>query len=381
MTFHRAYGFDEIALAPSDITVDEFDVNIGVTIAGIDLKIPIIASAMDSVCSPSMAIALGKLGATGVLNLEGVHTRYESPESILKEIASVSNNDYVTTMQTAYQKETIKDHLVERCIQTIKSGGEHAIVSSTPQRAEHLGPLAAAAGADAFIIQSTVISKYFYSSDSKKKLDIEKFCASMPIPVLIGNTANYDATKSLLSTGVSGIFVGIGPGAACTTRGVLGIGVPMATCITDTAKARNDYFEETGHYISIIADGGIINSGDICKAIACGADAVMIGSPLARAHEAPGLGFHWGMATPNALLPRGARIEVGSIADLKTILLGPSSSDDGSLNLAGALSTGMATLGAKSIAEMHAVKKLIAPSLQTEGKLYQKTQKLGMGKR
>ncbi|MBD97787.1 GuaB3 family IMP dehydrogenase-related protein [bacterium] len=381
MTFHRAYGFDEIALAPSDITVDESDVNIGVTIAGIELAIPIIASAMDSVCSPSMAVALGKLGATGVLNLEGVHTRYENPESILKKIASVSNNDYVTTMQNAYQKETIKDHLVERCIQTIKSGGGHAIVSSTPQRAAHLGPLAAAAGADAFIIQSTVISKYFYSSDASKKLDIETFCASMPIPVLIGNTANYDATKSLLSTGVSGIFVGIGPGAACTTRGVLGIGVPMATCITDTAKARNDYFEETGNYVSIIADGGIINSGDICKAIACGADAVMIGSPLARAHEAPGLGFHWGMATPNALLPRGARIEVGSIADLKTILLGPSSSDDGSLNLAGALSTGMATLGAKSIAEMHNVKKLIAPSLQTEGKLYQKTQKLGMGKR
>jgi len=380
MTFHRAYGFDEIALATSDITVDEADVNIGVSIADIKLNIPIIASAMDSVCSPSMAIELGKLGATGVLNLEGVHTRYEDPASILKQIASVSNTEYVTTMQTAYQKESIKDHLVERCIKTIKAGGVPAIVSSTPQRASHLGPLAAAAGADAFVIQSTVISKHFYSSNESKKLDLEAFCASMPIPVLIGNTATYDATKSLLSTGVRGIFVGIGPGAACTTRGVLGIGVPMATCIADTAKARDDYFAETGTYVSIIADGGIINSGDICKAIACGADAVMIGSPLARANEAPGLGFHWGMATPNALLPRGARVEVGSIADLKTILLGPSSSDDGSLNLAGALSTGMATLGAKTISEMQRVKKLIAPSLQTEGKLYQKTQKLGMGK-
>jgi IMP dehydrogenase len=376
----RAYGLNEIALVPSDKTIDLDMVDIRSTIGGITLEIPIIAAAMDSVVSPATAGILGHHGALGILNLEGVQTRYDNPDTVLEKISSVSKSDYVSLMQEIYKENEVRDDLVKQRIQEIKAHNIPVAVSSTPQNAAHLGPLAAASGADLFLIQSTVVSPNFQSKDSSKALNLTEFCASMPIPVLVGNATTYEVTYELLKTGVQGIFVGIGPGAACTTRGVLGIGVPMATSIIDCVSARNDFEQETGQYIPIIADGGIVNSGDICKALACGADSVMIGSPIARSFEAPGRGFHWGMATPNAVLPRGARIEVGQIASLETIMIGPSHSDDGSQNFRGAIEICFATLGAETMKEMHKINVIIAPSLLTEGKIYQKAQSLGMYK-
>lgn len=378
--FQRAYGLDEIALVPSLQTLDPSIVDISTQIGGVNLQIPILASAMDSVVDPKTAGTLGKLGCAGVLNLEGVQTRYESPEAILNQIASIDRDHYVELMQEVYQKNEVKDALVTQRIKEIKALGGPVIVSSTPQRAAHLGKLASEAGADAFLIQSTVVSTRFISKDNSKNLDLSKFCKDMPIPVMVGNATTTEVTLELMRTGVKAVFIGIGPGAACTTRGVLGIGLPMASAIAYGAAARKAYFEETGHYISIVSDGGIVNSGDICKALACGADAVMIGSPFAKSSEAPGKGFHWGMATPNSVLPRGARIEVGTIGTLKEILLGPSKTDDGSQNLAGAIQTALATLGAKNIQEMHQIEVVVAPSLLTEGKIYQKAQRLGMYK-
>jgi IMP dehydrogenase len=379
--FQRAYGFDEVALSPSDITLDPELVDISSTIAGIKLNIPIFASAMDSVVNPKTAIEIGHAGAVGVLNLEGVQTRYENPDEILEKIAAVSKDDYVGMMQEIYRGSPVREERVVSRIKEIKAGGAPAVVSATPQNAMRLGPLAAQAGAEAFLIQSTVVSNNYKPKDPSHKLDLVAFCKMMPIPVMVGNTATYSVTRDLMTTGVQAVFVGIGPGAACTTRGVLGLGVPMATSVSDCAAARNDHYQETGTYIPIIADGGIVNSGDICKALACGADAVMIGSPFARAKEAPGRGFHWGMATPNAVLPRGARIEVGSIASIRQILLGPSGRDDGSQNLAGAIHTCMATVGAATIRDMHNIPVLVAPSLLTEGKIYQQAQRLGMYKK
>jgi len=376
----RAYGLNEIALVPSNKTIDLDMVDIRTTIGGVTLDIPIIASAMDSVVNPNTAGILGRHGALGILNLEGVQTRYDNPDEILDKIASVSKADYVSLMQDIYKKNAVRDDLVKQRIQEIKTKGIPVAVSSTPQNAAHLGPIASDAGADLFLIQSTVISPNFHAKDEKKALDLTQFCSDMTIPVLVGNTTTYEVTYELLKTGIQGIFVGIGPGAACTTRGVLGIGVPMATSIIDCVAARDDYERETGRYVPLIADGGIVNSGDICKALACGADAVMIGSPIARAEEAPGRGFHWGMATPNAVLPRGARIEVGQVASLDTIMVGPSHSDDGSQNFRGAIETCFATLGAETMQEMHGIEVVIAPSLLTEGKIYQKAQSLGMYK-
>jgi len=376
--FVRSYGFDEIALVPTDSTIDPELVDISTNIAGIKLGVPVIGSAMDSVVSPKTAIKLAEYGGLGVLNLEGVQTRYEDPEAVLSEIAKVSKADYVHLMQKIYQDQPIKEELIIARIKEIKAAGAPAVVSSTPVRARQLGKLAVEAGADAFVVQSTVVS--LHHRGKGEPLDLKAFCEEMSIPVLVGNTATYEVTKELLETGVKGIFVGIGPGAACTTRGVLGVGVPMASSVSDAVRARDEYEAESGNYVSIIADGGIVNSGDICKALACGADAVMIGSPLARSEEAPGKGFHWGMATPNAVLPRGARVEVGTIASLEKIMLGPSNSDDGSQNFAGAIQTCMSTLGVDNIRDMHKVRVIVAPSLLTEGKVYQKHQHLGMYK-
>lgn len=377
--FKRSYGLDEIALVPSEKTFDVSLVDISVNIAGIKLDIPIFASAMDSVVSPETAVLFDKFGALGVLNLEGVQTRYEDPTAVLKQIASVAKNEYVDLMQKIYQAPVNFD-LVAKRIKEVKSQNARVAVSATPQMAAKLGPIAAEAGADLFLIQSTVVSTEFITDDPHKLLDLKAFTNEMKIPVMVGNSATYPVTLDLMRTGVKAVFVGIGPGAACTTRGVLGIGVPMASSISHAAKAREDYFHETGIYVPIIADGGIVNSGDICKALACGADAVMIGSPFAKAIEAPGHGFHWGMATPNAVLPRGSRIQVGTIAALKEILVGPSNTDDGSQNLAGAIKLAMATLGAQNIREMHQTEVVIGPSLLTEGKIYQKAQQLGMYK-
>ena len=313
----RTYGFDEIALAPSIITVNPDDVDISTTIAGIKLKLPIIASAMDGVVSPKTAIIMSKCGGLGVLNLNGVWAKYDNAEEILDKISSVSREEYVELMQKIYL-EPSKPKLVEKRIKEIKDAGAKVAVSSTPQEAFVLGPIAAKAGADVFFIQATVFSTKHKSTGSKM-LVLEDFMNEMKIPVVVGNCATYDVALDLMEHGAAAVLVGIGPGAACTSRGVLGIGVPMATSISDCAAARETHFKETGKYVPIIGDGGMAVGGDICKAIACGADAVMIGSPIAKAEEAPGKGFHWGMATPSPVLPRGTRIKVGTIAPLKEI--------------------------------------------------------------
>jgi IMP dehydrogenase len=378
-TARRAYGFDEIALVPSGKTLDPSLADTSWQIGGVKREIPIIASAMDGVVDVRMAIELSKLGALGVLNLEGIQTRYEDPNPILDRIAAVGNDGFVTLMQELYA-EPIKPELIERRIAEIKAGGGIAAVSATPAGAVRFGAAVAKAGADLFFIQATVVSTEFLAPEGIEPLNLAKFCQEMPMPVILGNCVTYDITLELMQAGAAAVLVGIGPGAACTSRGVLGVGVPQATAVADCAAARDEFFKQTGKYIPVIADGGLVTGGDICKCIACGADGVMIGSPFARAAEAPGRGFHWGMATPSPVLPRGTRIKVGTTGSLTQILRGPAKLDDGTHNLLGALQTSMGTLGAKTIKEMQKVEVVIAPSLLTEGKVYQKAQQLGMGK-
>jgi IMP dehydrogenase len=375
----RTYGFDEIALSPGLITVDPDDADASTQIAGVKLEIPILLSAMDSVVSPKSVSLAGKLGTAGVLNLDGIWTRYEDAEAILDKIASVGREEYVPLMQKLYQ-EPVKDELIIKRIQEIKKNGGPVFVSTTPQTAEHKLPIVEKAGADAILIQATVVGTQFKTSKNFK-LDLKAFCAKAKIPVLVGNCVTYEVATAFMESGVSAICVGIGPGAACTSRGVLGVGVPMATAIADCAGARDDFYKKTGRYVSIIADGGMITGGDVCKAIACGADCVMIGSPFAKATEAPGKGFHWGMATPSPVLPRGTRLNVGNNGSLETILRGPALKDDGTQNFLGAIKTSMGTLGASNIKEMQQVDVIIAPSILTEGKVYQKAQDLGMYKK
>lgn len=374
----RVYGFDEIALVPSIVTINPEDTDISWAVGSKTFGIPIIASAMDSVVDPKTAVELTKFGTFGVLNLQGVWTRYNDAEKILEQISSVEKEKYVELMQKLYE-EPIKKELITKRIKQIKDNGGFAAVSSIPQQASDFGKIARDAGADLFVLQSTVISTK-HKSKSSEPLDLNTFCKEMNIPVIVGNCVTYEVALTLMGTGVAAVLVGIGPGAACTSRGVLGVGIPMATAIADCAAARDAYYKENGKYIPIIADGGLVSGGDICKAIACGADAVMTGSQIARSKEAPGRGFHWGMATPNATLPRGSRVKVGTIGTLKEILYGPAKFDDGSMNLVGALKTSMGTLGATNIKEMQQVQVVIAPSILTEGKVYQKAQQLGMYK-
>ncbi|OUL20737.1 inosine 5-monophosphate dehydrogenase [Nostoc sp. RF31YmG] len=378
-TARRAYGIDEIALVPGNRTLDPSLADTRWKIGNIEREIPIIASAMDGVVDVRMAVRLSQLGALGVLNLEGIQTRYADPEPILDKIAAVGKDEFVSLMQELYA-EPIKPELIEKRIQEIKQQGGIAAVSATPAGASKYGEVVAKAGADLFFVQATVVSTAHLSPESIVPLDLAEFCRSMPIPVVLGNCVTYEVTLNLLKAGAAGVLVGIGPGAACTSRGVLGVGIPQATAIADCAAARDDYYQETGNYIPVIADGGLITGGDICKCIACGADGVMIGSPFARAAEAPGRGYHWGMATPSPVLPRGTRIRVATTGSLEQILIGPAGLDDGTHNLLGALKTSMGTLGAKNIKEMQQVEVVIAPSLLTEGKVYQKAQQLGMGK-
>ncbi|MCY7283259.1 MAG: GuaB3 family IMP dehydrogenase-related protein [Cyanobacteria bacterium CAN_BIN43] len=378
-TARRAYGIDEIALVPGQRTLDPSLADTRWQIGGIEREIPIIASAMDGVVDVKMAVKLSQLGALGVLNLEGIQTRYDDPEPILDQIAAVDKTEFVPLMQKLYA-EPIKPELIVRRIQEIKQQGGIAAVSATPAGAAKYGAAVAEAGADLFFIQATVVSTAHLSPESITPLDLAQFCQDMPMPVVLGNCVSYEVTLNLMKAGAAAVLVGIGPGAACTSRGVLGVGIPQATAVADCAAARNDYFQETGNYIPVIADGGLITGGDICKCIACGADGVMIGSPFARAEEAPGRGYHWGMATPSPVLPRGTRIRVGKTGTLEQILRGPAQLDDGTHNLLGALQTSMGTLGAKNIREMQQVEVIIAPALLTEGKVYQKAQQLGMGK-
>lgn len=378
-TARRAYGIDEIALVPGLRTLDPSLAETTLTLGGIEREIPIIASAMDGVVDVNAAVALSELGAMGVLNLEGINTRYDDPNPVLDKIASVGKDEFVSLMQQLYA-QPIDPELITKRVKEIKEKGGIAAVSATPVGAIKYGQVAAEAGADLFFVQGTVVSTDHLSPESVTPLDLAKFCTEMPIPVILGNCVTYDVALKLMRAGAAGVLVGIGPGAACTSRGVLGVGVPQPTAIADCAAARDTYHQETGNYIPVIADGGIITGGDICKCLACGADGVMIGSPLARAKEAPGRGYHWGMATPSPVLPRGTRIRVGSTGTLEQILRGPAQLDDGTHNLLGAIKTSMGTLGAQTIREMQEVEVVIAPSLLTEGKVYQKAQQLGMGK-
>ena len=378
-TARRAYGIDEIALVPGQRTLDPKLADTRWQLGGIEREIPIIASAMDGVVDVGMAVRLSQLGALGVLNLEGIQTRYADPNPVLDRIASVGKSEFVTLMQELYA-EPIKPELIEQRIHEIKQQGGVAAVSATPIGATKYGAAVAKAGADLFFIQATVVSTAHLAPESVVPLDLAHFCQEMPIPVILGNCVTYEVALNLMKAGAAGILVGIGPGAACTSRGVLGVGVPQATAIADCAAARDEYYQETGNYVPVIADGGLITGGDICKCIACGADGVMIGSPFAKAKEAPGRGYHWGMATPSPILPRGTRIRVDTTGTLEQILRGPAQLDDGTHNLLGALQTSMGPLGAKNIKEMQQVEVVIAPSLLTEGKVYQKAQQLGMGK-
>ena len=378
-TVRRAYGIDEIALVPGNRTVDPNATDSSWSVGGHQREIPIIASAMDGVVDVGMAVALSKLGALGVLNIEGVQCRYEDPNPVLKRITTVDKEGFVGLMQDLYS-QPVKEGLVSHRIQEIKQAGGIAAVSATPAAAMRFSQTIAEAGADLLFVQATVVSTQHISAEGSASLDIAKLCKGLGIPIVLGNCVTYEVALQLMQAGASGVMVGIGPGAACTSRGVLGVGIPQATAVADCAAARNDHQQQTGSYVPVIADGGIVTGGDICKCLACGADAVMIGSPIARASEAPGRGFHWGMATPSPVLPRGTRIQVGTTGSLETILRGPAGLDDGTQNLLGAIRTSMGTLGARTITEMQQVDVVVAPSLLTEGKVYQKAQQLGMGK-
>lgn len=374
----RCYGFDEIALVPGRVTINPEEVDTSVKLGSKIYRVPILAAAMDGVVDVKFAIAMGKLGGIAVLNLEGVQTRYENPNEVLDRIANATAEEATKLVQGIYL-EPVKEGLVAKRIQEIKKAGVPAVVSAIPQRAERFGKIAEEAGADIVIVQSTVTTVK-HVSKAYKVLDFNKFCRSMKVPVVIGNCVTYEVAYELMETGCAGLLVGIGPGAACTTRGVLGIGVPQVTATTDCAAARDAFYKKKKRYVPIITDGGMSTGGDICKAFACGADAVMVGSAFARSKEAPGRGFHWGMATPHANLPRGTRIRVGVTGTLEEILYGPAKVDDGSQNLMGALQTSMGNVGAKDIKEMHKTEIIIAPSIQTEGKVFQAAQRVGMGK-
>jgi len=374
----RCYGFDEIALVPGAQTVNPNEVDASFEFTGKKFKIPILAAAMDGVVDVKFAIEMSRLGGLAVLNLDGIQTRYENPDEVLEDIARATPQKATELIQTVYTTP-IKEKLVTKRVAEIKKAKAMAVVSCIPANAEKFSKLAIAAGADTFVIQSTVTT-IKHLSTQYKTLDLVKFCKSLKIPVILGNCVTYETTLELMETGASGLLIGVGPGAACTTRGVLGIGVPQVTATVDAAGARDFHFKRTGKYVSIITDGGMNRGGDICKAFACGADAVMIGSSFARAKEAPGRGFHWGMATSHVNLPRGTRIQVGTTGTLKDILLGPAKVDDGSQNLLGALRTSMGSLGASTLREMHDVEIIIAPSIQTEGKIFQVGQRVGMGK-
>jgi len=375
----RAYGFDEIALVPGSLTINPAEVDITTKIGNVTLKIPFIASAMDGVVDVNFAIAMGKMGGVGVLNLDGVQTRYEDPSEILSQIQNADPEKATELVQKMY-REPIKEKLIAKRVEQIKKGGVHPAVSCIPQNAEKFGPIAQEAGASFFFVQATVITVN-HQATMYKTVDLHKFCKkTMKINVVLGNTVQYDAALELMDTGCAGILVGVGPGAACTSRGVLGIGVPQVTSTVDCAAAREFYFKQTGRHVPIITDGGMSTGGDICKAFAAGADAVMVGSAFARAQEAPGGGFHWGMATPHHNLPRGTRVRVGTTGSLEEILNGPARYDDGTQNLVGALRTCMGSVGAANIRNLQLTELVIAPEIKNEGKLFQKAQKIGMGK-
>jgi IMP dehydrogenase len=369
-TIRPTYGFDDVSLAPGTDTVEPADVDLTQTFCGIDLAIPILASAMDAVVDARLAGELARLGGLAVLNLEGVQARYEEPDEILARIASAADDEVHDLLAEAYQRP-IREDLITARLEAIHAAGAKAAVAATPGAARRFGPFCAEHGADLFLVQSQVSSARHLATDYDP-LSLAEFTRYMPIPVAVGNTTNAEAAFALMEQGAAAVFVGVGPGAACTTREVLGIGVPQITAISDVAAARDAFQAETGRYIPVVADGGMRRGGELAKAVAAGADVLMIGSPLARAEEAPGRGMNWGMAAPSPTLPRGTRIKVGTTGSLERILLGPARVTDGSENLIGALRQSMAALGARTIREMQGVEMVYAPSVGTEGKSWQR---------
>jgi IMP dehydrogenase len=365
----HAFGFDDVSLAPGPRTIEPADVDVSVEVAGLQLRIPVLAAAMDAVVDVRSAAELHRLGGVGVLNLEGVHTRYEDPAPVLARIAEAPTEEVQDRLREAYEPP-IRDDLVARRIAELHAAGSPAVVSATPASARRLGPFCAEHGADVFVVQSQVSSARHLAA-GYEPLELSAFTQLMGIPVAVGNTTSYEAALSLMEQGIAAIFVGVGPGAACTTREVLGIGVPQVTAIADVAAARDEHHARRGRYVPVIADGGMRRGGELAKAIAAGADALMLGTPLARASEAPGRGTNWGMAAPSPTLPRGTRIRVGTTGPLERILLGPSRVTDGSENLIGALRQSMAALGAADIRAMQQVEMVYAPTVAIEGKAWQ----------
>jgi IMP dehydrogenase len=369
-TIRPTYGFEDVSLAPGTSTVEPADVDLGQVFCGLPLGIPVLAAAMDAVVDPAFAGALARVGGLAVLNLEGVQTRYDDPAEVLKRIADTPDDAVHDVLAAAY-KEPIRDELVARRIEEIHAAGSKAAVAATPAAARRFGPFCAERGADLFLVQSQVSSARHLAT-GYDPLSLAEFTRFMPIPVAVGNTTSAEAAFQLMEQGAAAVFVGVGPGAACTTREVLGIGVPQVTAVSDVAAARDAFLAETGRYVPVVADGGMRRGGEIAKAIAAGADVVMLGSPLARAVEAPGRGTNWGMAAPSPVLPRGTRIRVGTVGSVERILLGPANATDGSENLIGALRLSMAALGARTIREMQAAEMVYAPAAQTEGKSWQR---------
>jgi IMP dehydrogenase len=373
----RAYGFDDIAIVPSRRTRDPEDVDISWEIDAFTFELPLMAAAMDGVVSPATAIEIGRLGGVGVLNLEGLWTRYDDPEPLFEEIASLDTDKATLRMQEIYG-EPIKEELIGQRIREVKEAGVVSCASVTPQRTDRFAKAILAAELDLLVIQGTVVSAE-HVSKTVEPLNLKRFIRELEIPVIVGGCASYNAALHLMRTGAVGVLVGVGPGHACTTRGVLGVGVPQATAIADASGARMRHLDETGVYVHVIADGGMSTGGDIAKAVACGADAVMVGSPLAAAVESPGRGYHWGMATFHPTLPRGARVRTVTRGTLEQVLVGPAHENDGRMNLFGALRTSMATCGYETVKEFQKAEVMVAPSLQTEGKALQRTQGIGMG--
>ena len=365
----HAYGFDEVAIVPGDITINPDQTNIDFRIGNLNFAIPVIAAAMDAVTDVNLAIAMSKLGGLAVLNLEGIQTRYDNPQEILAEIAQAPNGEVTSLLQKVYS-QPIKENLIGQRIQIIKKAGAVCAVSVTPAKAKLFAPIITEAQADILVVQSTVTTAR-HTSKSYRGLIFDELCKSVPMPVVVGNCVSFSPCLELMRTGISGVLVGVGPGAACTTREVLGLGVPQITATMDCAAARDEYLKESGRYVPIITDGGFRRGGELCKAFAAGADAVMLGSIFAQAKEAPGLGYHWGMSHPHPALPRGTRIKVGITGTLEQILFGPTSVTDGSQNLIGALHTAMGVCGAADVKEMHQAKMVIAPAIITEGKSWQ----------
>ncbi|MCI0849318.1 MAG: GuaB3 family IMP dehydrogenase-related protein [Chloroflexi bacterium] len=369
----RAYGFDEVAIVPGDVTINPAMTEFDLRIDQLEFKLPILAAAMDAVVDTKFAVKFSEAGGMAVLNLEGVQTRYEDPSPVLAEIAAASQDESTVVLQKAYAVP-VREELIGRRIEEIKRAGGVCAASATPANTKRFAPLAKEAGVDAFVVQSTVTSARHMSYSERGLILSELVAQFAPIPIIVGNTVSYSACKELMETGIAAVQVGVGPGSACTSREVLGIGVPQVTATMDCAAARDQYYQETGRYVPIITDGGLRSGGDLCKSFAAGADAVMLGSILAACEEAPGGGHHWGMATPNTDLPRGIRVTVGVTTTLQQVLFGPTSRTNGTENLVGALRTAMGMCGARTIRDFQKAELVVAPSIKTEGKQIQRAQ-------